>query len=77
MTQTTEILSDTKTITSGTFSDGSFGLRAKRNGDAMTVWFCGKTVRNVPNGPYTNISPRPCAHRTRSEARACTGAEAK
>lgn len=55
-------------ITSLVCSDGSFGgLRARRPGGVMTVWFCHRGWRER-NG----WAQDPCAHASRAEARGCT-----
>lgn len=61
-------------VTSGTFSDGSFGIRAKENGGIMRVWFCGAAIKPGVNAPFSATgfnNDRPCAHATRQEARDC------
>jgi hypothetical protein len=62
------------TTTSGIYGDGSYGLKSKTPGGTMRVWFCGATRRpgvNAPVPPGGNISPTPCAHRTRDAATNC------
>ena len=57
-----------KQIKSSTMGDGSFGIRAKHNGDPITVWFCGGYIGD--RGTHGNSSG-PCVHRTRKDAMAC------
>jgi hypothetical protein len=53
--------------TSGFYADGSYGFRARRNGDMLTLWFCrGWKQQEEPHDMH-NV----CVHRSRADARAC------
>ena len=42
------------TVTSDLYADGSFGMRAAKNGGVMRIWFCGRTIRPTATGPHDN-----------------------
>ena len=64
----------TMNITRGTYADGSFGLRGRRRGGHMTIWFCGEWLIDGQPGQepgYMGSQSKPCVHSTRARARAC------
>lgn len=56
---------DRKHCASGVYASGSFGLGGEPGG-AIRIWFCGG--HRVVDGRMVD---KPCAHRTREEAREC------
>lgn len=62
-------------ITSQRVATGSYGLHAPHGRQTFVVWFCGRTLTPAPRGPHDNVSPHPCVHFSRADARACSERE--
>jgi hypothetical protein len=58
-------------IESRVYADGSFGLRAGRNGGVMDVYFCGGEIATQNGVRVPTGQGKPCAHATRREAEKC------
>lgn len=56
-------------VQSEIMGDGSYGLRAKRDGGTMRVWFCGGM--HAPWANVGNITQVSCAHSSQIKASEC------